>query len=172
MAGKNDQFAELNRKSMDAALKLAQLSFENAQRMMALQSDLAKVMFQSGVDNARAQASASDPQELMQLRSQYAQQMTQRMVATAQQIAEIGNAARTEFTQLMTEQLASGSPDMTSQMQAFMKNMPGQTPHMMEAFQKTIASATSAFDQFSKASAQSMSQAAGAAKKPAGGKRK
>ena len=62
MAKQNEQFTEMNRKSMDAALKLAQMSFDNAQRMMALQSDLAKEIFQSGMANAKAQASASDPQ--------------------------------------------------------------------------------------------------------------
>ena len=50
--------------------------------------------------------------------------------AGAQQIAEISNAARAEFARLVTEQLASGSQDMTESLQSFMKNLPGQTPNI------------------------------------------
>ncbi len=102
MAGKVEQFSELQRKNMEAAMRLAQLSIENSQRIMALQTELAKEMFQSGVENAKAQTAARDPQAMMQLRTQYAQETTQRMVAAAQQIAEIGNGARAEFARLIT----------------------------------------------------------------------
>ncbi|MDP1981400.1 MAG: phasin family protein, partial [Sulfuritalea sp.] len=113
MVGKTEQFTELHRKNMEAAMRLAQLSIENSQRIMALQSELAKDMFQSGVEAAKAQTGASDPQSMMQLRTQYAQETTQRMVAAAQQIAEISNSSRAEFARMVTEQLASGSQEMT-----------------------------------------------------------
>ena len=169
MTGKNDKLGELNRKSMDAAMRMAQLSMENSQRIMALQSELAKEMFQSGVENAKAQSAATDPQAVMQLRTQYAQETTQRMVAAAQQIAEIGKAAQAELTRLVSDQMASGNHDMTESMQAFMKTLPGQTPNMMESFQQTVATANAAFDKLSKASTAAMSNAAKTVKKPAGG---
>ena len=173
MAGKTEQFSELNRKNMEAAMRMAQLSIENSQRIMALQSDLAKEMFQSGVENAKALTSARDPQAMMQLRTQYAQETTQRMVAAAQQIAEISNAARAEFARLVTEQLASGSQEMTESMQAFMKSLPGQTPNMMESFQQAIATANQAFEQITKASTAAMSSVGETVKKAsAGAKRK
>ena len=169
MTGKNEQFSELNRKSMDAAMRMARLSMENSQRIMALQSELAKEMFQSGIKNATAQASAGDPQALMKLRTQYAQETTQRMVAVAQQIAEISNAARAELARLVSEQMASGNQDMAESMQAIMKTLPGETPNVMESFQQTIATATAAFEQLSKASTAAMSNAAGTVKKATGG---
>jgi len=169
MTGKNEQFSELSRKSMDAAMHMARLSMENSQRIMALQSELAKEMFQSGIKNATAQASAGDPQALMKLRTQYAQETTQRMVAVAQQIAEISNAARAELARLVSEQMASGNQDMAESMQAIMKTLPGATPNVMESFQQTIATATAAFEQLSKASTAAMSNAAGTVKKATGG---
>ena len=169
MAGKMEQFSELHRKNMEAAMRMAQLSIENSQRIMALQSELAKDMFQSGVENAKAQTGARDPQALLQLRTQYAQETTQRMVAAAQQIAEISNSARAEFSRLVTEQLASGSQDMTESMQTFMKSLPGQTPNMMESFKQAIATANSAFEQITKASTAAMNNAGDAVKKAAAG---
>lgn len=173
MVAKIEQFTELHRKNMEAAMRMAQLSIENSQRIMALQSELAKEMFQSGVENAKALTTARDPQTALQLRTEYAQETTQRMVAAAQQIAEISNSARAEFARLVTEQLASGSQDMTESMQAFMKNLPGQTPNMMESFQQAIATANQAFEQISKASTAAMNNVGETVKKAtAGAKRK
>lgn len=172
MVAKIEQFSELHRKNMEAAMRMAQLSMENSQRIMALQSELAKEMFQSGVENAKALTAARDPQTALQLRTEYAQQTTQRMVAAAQQIAEISNEARTEFARLVTEQLATGSQDMTESLQSFMKNLPGQTPNMMESFQQAIATANQAFEQIAKASTAAMSSVGDAAKKSGGAKRK
>ncbi|MCM2309304.1 MAG: phasin family protein [Sulfuritalea sp.] len=169
MAGKTEQFSELHRKNMEAAMRLAQLSIENSQRIMALQSELAREMFQSGVEAAKAQSGASDPQTIMQLRTQYAQETTQRMVAAAQQIAEISNAARAEFSRLVAEQLASGSQDMTESLQTFMKSLPGQTPNMMESFQQAIATANQAFEQIAKASTAAMGSVGETVKKAAAG---
>ncbi len=171
MAGKVEQFSELQRKNMEAAMRLAQLSIENSQRIMALQNELAKEMFQAGVENAKAQTTARDPQALMQLRTQYAQETTQRMVEAAQQVAEIGNSARAEFARLITEQLASGSQDMAESLQAFLKNLPGQTPNMMESFQQAIATANQAFDQIAKTSTAAMNSVGESVKK-ASAKRK
>lgn len=172
MVAKIEQFTELHRKNMEAAMRMAQMSIENSQRIMALQSELAKEMFQSGVENAKALTTARDPQTALQLRTEYAQETTQRMVAAAQQIAEISNAARAEFARLVTEQLASGSQDMTESMQAFMKNLPGQTPNMMESFQQAIATANQAFEQITKASNAAMNSVGDAVKKSTGAKRK
>jgi len=151
MAGKTNDFSELNRKNMEAAMRLAQMSIENSQRVMSLQNELARELFSDGVENARAQSSAKDPQEIMRLRTQYAQDTAQKMMRTAQQVAEIGNDARVEFSRMLTEQLASGSQDMTEAFQGFFKAMPGQNANMLEVMQQAMATANSAFEQMTKA---------------------
>ena len=40
MTGKIEQFSELHRKNMEAAMRMAQMSIENSQRIMALQLSL------------------------------------------------------------------------------------------------------------------------------------
>jgi phasin family protein len=152
MAGKNEQFTELNRKNMEAAMRLAQLSIENSQRVVALQNELARELFQDGVENARAQSGAKDPQEVLKLRSQYAQETAQKMMVTAQKVAEIGNEARVEFSRMLTEQLAAGSQEMADAFQGFFKTMPGQNANMLEVMQQAMATANSAFEQMTKAS--------------------
>ena len=164
MAGKNEQFTELNRKNMEAAMRLAQLSIENSQRVVALQNELARELFQDGVENARAQSGAKDPQEVLRLRSQYAQDTAQKMMVTAQKVAEIGNEARVEFSRMLTEQLAAGSQEMADAFQGFFRTMPGQNANMLEVMQQAMATANSAFEQMTKASTAAFTGMAEAAK--------
>lgn len=171
MTGNNENFTELNRKNMEAAMRLAQLSIENSQRVMALQSDLARELFQQGVENARAQTGAKDPQEVLRLRTQYAQDTAQKMMLAAQKVAEIGNDARVEFARMVTEQLASGSQEMADAFQGFFKTMPGQNANVLEVMQQAMSTANSAFEQIAKASTSAFSGMTEAAQKSTGRKK-
>ncbi len=171
MASKSDNLNELNRKNMEAAMRLAQLSIENSQRVMALQSDLARELFNEGVANAKAQTSAKDPQEVLRLRTEYAQETARKMMASAQQVAVIGNEARLEFSRMLTEQLASGSQEMADAMQSYFKNMPGQNANVLEVMQQAMASANSAFEQIAKATSSSLTGMTDMAQKASGRKK-
>jgi phasin family protein len=153
MTSKPEHVSEIHRKNMEAAMRLAQLSIDNSQRIMALQTDLAKALFEESVANAKALTSVTDPQEAIALRTQYAQETSQKMMAAAQKIAEIGNDARSEFSRLLTEQLASGSQDLLESFQSFFKAIPGPNPNVMEIMQQAMSTANSAFEQMTRASA-------------------
>ena len=102
--------------------------------------------------NAQAHAGTKDPKQLVQLSTDFAKETTQRVVSAAKEIAEIGNASRTEFSRLLTEQLASGAQGMSESLQGFVSSFPAQSPNLMETIQKTMATATGAIDQVTKAS--------------------
>jgi phasin family protein len=163
MAGKVENLSELNRKNMEAAMRLAQLSIENSQRVMALQNELARELFNDGVENARAQSGAKDPQEVLRLRAEYAQETARKMMTVAQQVAEIGNDSRVAFSRMLTEQLASGSQEMADAFQGFFKSLPGQNPNMMEMMQQAMNTANSAFEQIAKATTANLNSLAEAA---------
>ena len=138
---------------MEAAMKLAQMSIENSQRIVALQVEVAKSLFQDSVDNAKALAAAKDPQQAVALRTHYTQETAQKMIEAAREIAEIGNDSRSEFSRLLSEQLASGSKDMMEAFQSFFGSLPGQNAQVMETMQQAMAKANKAFEQISQASA-------------------
>lgn len=165
MTIKPEQFSELHRKNMEAAMKLAQMSIENSQRIIALQVDAAKKLFKESAESAKALSSIKDPQDAVALRTQYTKDTAQMMMETARQIAEIGNASRTEFSHLMTEQLASGSKDMMETFQSFFSTLPGQNNTVLETMQKAMATANNAFEQIAKASAAGFDGAKPAKKK-------
>ena len=156
MAAKPEQFSELHRKNMEAAMRLAQMSIESSQRIVALQVEVAKTLFQDSVDNAKALATVKDPQQAVSLRTQYTQDTTQKMMEAAREIAEIGNASRTEFSRMMTEQLASGSKDMMEAFQSFFGTLPGQSSSVVDAMQQAMAQANKAFEQIAEATSSAL----------------
>ena len=166
MATKPEQFSELHRKNMEAAMRLAQMSIENSQRIVTLQVEVAKTLFQDSVDNAKALSTVKDPQQAVTLRTQYTQETTQKMIDAAREIAEIGNASRGEFSRLMTEQLASGSKDMMEAFQAFFGTLHGQNTSLVDTMQKAMAQANKAFEQIAEASASALSGATKPKAKP------
>jgi phasin family protein len=159
-----EQIGEIHRKNMEAAMRLAQLSIDNSQRIMSLQTELAKSLFDDSVANAKALTTAREPQQAVALRTQYAQDTAQKMMEAARKIAEIGSDVRSEFSQLVTEQLASGSQEMADAFQAFFKAVPGQNPNVMDAFQHAMKMATDAFEQVTKVSGTALGNMTDAAK--------
>ncbi len=166
MVTKPEQFSELHRKNMEAAMKLAQMSIENSQRIITLQVEAAKQMFQESVDSAQALTSVKDPQEAAALRTRYTQETAQRMMETARRIAEIGNASRAEFSHLLTEQLASGSKEMAENFKSFFGALPSQNSNVMETMRQAMANANSAFEKIAQASTAGLSKAGKTSEKP------
>ncbi len=167
-ANKQDQFNELQKKNLEAAMRLAQLSIENSQRIMEIQVSAAKSLFEDGVQNAKAQTTAQNPKDVVELRAQYAQNTTEKMLACAREIAEITTRTQTEVGKLVSEQLTTGSQDVFEAMQKMLKGLPITDQNALNSFQTAVDTARSAFEQITRASTEAF-QAFG---QPAGKSRK
>ena len=152
-----EQFSEFQSKNMDAAMKLAQLSIENSQRIMELQINTARSLFEEGVANSKALAAASDPREAMALRTQFAQISTEKMLTCARQIAEITSNTQSEVGRMVTQQLSTGSKDMVEAFQKVFKGMPIADSGALGAMQTAMDTARAAFDQVTRASQEAFS---------------
>ncbi|MBN8443142.1 MAG: phasin family protein [Thauera sp.] len=154
MAGKQDQLNELQKKNLEAAMRLAQLSIENSQRIMEIQVSTAKTLFEEGVHNAKALSSVKDPKEMMDLRTQFAQSTTEKMLACAREIAEITTRTQAEVGKLVGEQLTTGSHDVFEAMQKMFKGMPITDQNALGAMQTAMETTRAAFEQMTRASTQ------------------
>ncbi|MBX3684736.1 MAG: phasin family protein [Rhodocyclaceae bacterium] len=146
-----DQFNELQKKNLEAAMRLAQMSIENSQRIMELQVKTAKDLFEEGVQNAQALTTVKDPQDALSLRSKYAQVTTEKMLACAREIAEITTKTQSEFGRLVSEQLTSGGTDAFEAMQKMFKGMPITDQNAMGSIQGAMETARTAFEQMTRA---------------------
>lgn len=152
MAINTDKLTQLNQKSMEAAMKLAQSSAEKSQKLLSLQTKLAQDLFKSGLANAKATTKTTDPKELVQLSTQYAQETTLKLVAAAKEMTAMGQETRNELTKMLTTQLASGGKDVATALQGFIKGLPAQPPNVMASLQKAMTTANGAIEQVAKAS--------------------
>jgi len=135
-------------------MRLAQMSIENSQRIMEIQVNTAKRLFEEGVHNAKALSAAKDPQGAMEMRASYAQRTTEEMLACARQIAEITASTQAEFGRLVGEQLSSGSTDMFEAMQKMFTGMPIADQNALGAMQTAMDTTRAAFEQMTRASTQ------------------
>ena len=73
MYNPTEQIAEFNKTNVANAIKLAALSIENAEKLVKLNLNAAKLALAQGVEGAQAAASVKDVQELIALRSKIAE---------------------------------------------------------------------------------------------------
>ena len=144
----------LQKKNLDAAVGLAQLSIENSQRILALQMQAAREIFEGSVDGTRALTQAKSPQEAMELRARYAQQTAEKMFACSRDIAGITAEVQTAMSKLVSQQLTSGSQEMIDAMQGMLKGMPLNNHAAAEAMQSTFEAARKTLEQVAHASAE------------------
>lgn len=151
-----NQLSDLQQKNLETYMKLAQISFDNAQRLMSLQMDVARKLFEDGLASTKAQTASKDPQQALNLQSQYAQESTQAIMDATRQLAELCNASYGECAQLLTEQYTSGNKDVAASMQSLFSGLPGQNTNFMENMNQVMSTFTNAFEQFAKASTASL----------------
>lgn len=156
MTTSNDKFSELHRKNMETAMRLAKASIDNTQRVIALQTALAKSLYEASITTAKAQAKAANPKEVLRLQTEYARETTQRVVDVAGELADIANAARSDFSQVLAEQLVSGKEDLTESLQNIMAKLPSRIPSLSAAIEQAMSTANAAFEQIGKVSAAAM----------------
>lgn len=142
---------ESQRRNLEAALRLAQSTMENSLRMIAIQNELTQELLRANLEYAQALAQAKSSEDALRIRNAHVQTVGQKILAAAQKIAELGNAARSEFAQLLTEQLAAGSQEMADALQGFLANLPGQGQGIFEAMQQAMVNANRTFEQMTQA---------------------
>lgn len=157
--------ATMQKKNLDSAMRLAQLSIENSQRILQLQMQTAKDMFEDGVSNVQSLSQIKTPQEAMELRARYAQSAAEKMLATSRNIAEITSEVQAEMSKLVSQQLTSGSQDLMEAMQGFMKGMPLNSHAAAEAMQTTFENARKTLEQVAKASSDAFNAVSQSGKK-------
>ncbi len=144
----NTPFSDIQRRNFEAAARLAQLSLEHTQQMLAAQTRLAHELINENITSTKAELeAAADPQKLIALRAEHAQKTAQTLMNSAKEIAELGSTVRSEFSHLLTEQLAAGNKELTDAFQGFLHTLPGNNMNFFAGIQETMANTTKAFQQ-------------------------
>jgi len=149
-----EQFVDFNKANVAHASKLAAVAMENAEKLVKLNLSAAKAVLAQGVENAQSFASVKDVQDLMTLRTKFAESGVQGAIAYSKTFYELASQAQAEYTALSEEAWASYSKGVSTWVDRASKSAPAGSDVALNAFKSTMAATTAAFDQFQKATKQ------------------
>jgi phasin family protein len=149
-----EQFADFNKVNVAQATKLAALAMQNAEKLVNLNMNAAKVVLAKGVESAAAAASVKDVEDLMALRAKYAETGVEAATAYTRSLYEISSQAQAQFTALAEEAWSTYTKDTAAWVEQASKSAPAGSDAAVNAFKSTFAASTAAFDQFQKATKQ------------------
>jgi phasin family protein len=152
MADQTAALGALQKKNLEAALRLAQVSIENSQRILELQMQASREIFESGVASARAMSEADTPQAALQLRTRYAQETTEKVLACSRGIAEVTVQLQTEMGRMVSEQITEGGQDVLAAMQKMLTHGPMGNETAARALQESFEAANRTLQQVVQAS--------------------
>ena len=155
---KAESLQDLQSKNLETGMKLAQITLDNSQRLIALQLEITRKLVEDSIDNARSLTSLKDPQQILSQQTQYAQETAQTMMDAVRQLAEATATSRAEINHLFAEQFANGGKDFINSFQSLFGNIPNTGSSFMDSVQQSMSSFTQAYEQFAKASAASLTQ--------------
>lgn len=173
-APKPEPTTEMQKKNLDAAMHLAQLTLENAQRIAEVQVETARQIFEDSMNGLRAMTEARDTRAAMETRNQLAQACGEHIMSGTRKIADLATATQTEIGRVMSQQIATGSAGIVDMMSRMVQSMPMTGAETVNIFQAGLDSTRSAMEQMTKAGQEALSsltnittRAAGAATKTA-----
>src|SRR5690349_9988658 len=154
MYNPSEQIAEISKANVASAIKLASLSIEQAEKLVTLNLNAAKLAFAQGVEGAQAAASVKDVQELFALRSKMAEFGVQSALGYSRGLYELSSEAQSELSALAEEAWSSYTKGVATWVEKASASAPAGSDVAFNAFRSTIAASTAAFDQLQRATKQ------------------
>ena len=154
MYNASEQIAEFSKVNVAQAIKFAALSLENAEKLVTFNLTVAKTALAQGVEGAQAAASVKDVQDLVVLRTKFAEAQVQQAVGYSRDLYEIAAEAQAEYSAFAEQAFATYTKGITAWVDHASKSAPAGSDVAVNAVKSTIAATTAAFDQFQKASKQ------------------
>jgi phasin family protein len=157
-----EQFGDISKNSVDAALKFARISFDSVERMFALNLEAAKVSLDESAKSAKALAGVKDAQELTNARTKAAETGLEFMMGYSKNFYEISTAAQAQFTALVEQNVSAVQKSVAEGLDKISKSAPAGSDVAIAAMKSGLAASASAMDSFTKAAKQASTYADGA----------
>ena len=148
MYNATEQFADFNKVNVANATKLAALSIENAEKLFKLNLNAARIALQQSVEGAQAAASVKDVQELMAIRTKFAESGVQTALSYSRTLYDLASEAQAEYSSMAEELWANYTKGVAAFVDKASKSAPAGSDAAVNAFKSTFAASTAAFDQF------------------------
>lgn len=148
------QLAGFNREAIEAALKLAKVSSENAEKVVRLQLETVRVMLEDSIKNAQALADIRDPQQFAERRAKILEKSVEQMVDYSRRIYELASATQAEFGKLMETRFEAFNRDIAQLVDNAAKTAPAGSEPALAAIRQTLAASNAMMETLAKAAKQ------------------
>ena len=149
-----EQFSDLSKTTIDAAMKFAHASFGNVERMIALNVEATKVGLGETAKNVKAFSTIKDAQELNSLSTKTAETGVEFLMGYSKNFYEISSAAQAQYTALVEARVNEFQQSVTETLDKVSKSAPAGSDVAISALKSGIAASNAAMDNFSKATKQ------------------
>ena len=144
-----DQFMQLGKSSIEAALSLANITLQGAERLVGLQLKTAKEALDEGMRNAKALSDVKSMQDLIALQSS-AQPGIEKALAYSRSVYEVASETQSQINKVLEDRMAKVSGEFVAAVDKAVKNAPAGSESALAAFKSAVAAANTAYESMSK----------------------
>ncbi len=177
-----EQFGDLSKSSVDAAMKFASVGVGSTERFFGLTVDATNAGFDVSAKNAKAVVTVKDVQELNSLQTKAAETGLEFLMGYSKNFYEIASSAQAQYSSLVEERVSLFQKSMLDTLDTVSKSAPAGSDVFVNALKTGLTASAAASDSFTNAAKQASSYANSAfntatataekAVKPAAAKRK
>lgn len=149
-----EQFAAANKANIETVMGLANSAFAGAERLAALNLNVARTLLEDTVANAKVLMGAKDVQQLTTLQASLAQPTIEKMVGYSRSVYEIATQTQEEVSKALESRFAELNSVVGSALDNAVKSAPAGSDVAVAAVKSALAAANSAYDSMTKAARQ------------------
>lgn len=152
-----EQFVAAQKAQLDSIFGLSQKAFDGAEKLVALNLQLARAALGEAAEATTAAMSAKDPQSFAALQQAYLQPAAEKSAAYGRQVYDIVSATSAEFGKVAEEAVADVQAKMLALVDTAVKNAPAGSENAVSLVKATVSAANDAFESAQKAAKQAAS---------------
>ncbi len=149
-----EQFNTINKAIVEASVRFAKTSFDNSERIVALNVEAAKHSFDENTKSIKALSDVKDPQDLIALRTKLNESAVEKASGYTRHLLDLANEAQAEFTKIAEENWAQINKNINATVDQMSKSAPAGSEAVFTALKSGLVAGTSAVDNLNKASKQ------------------
>ncbi|HXZ97538.1 MAG TPA: phasin family protein, partial [Burkholderiales bacterium] len=144
-------YPQLNKASLENALRFTKVAMETAERLVKLQLEAARQAVEENARDARSLSEVKNLEEVIALRGKLAESGVEKALNFSRRVYEVASQAQAEFTKLFEESLSAYTQDLTNVIEKATKSAPAGSDLAVAALKSTIAATQAAVDGMTKA---------------------
>ncbi|MEY4730329.1 MAG: hypothetical protein RL020_1487 [Pseudomonadota bacterium] len=149
-----EQFNTINKAIVEASVRFAKTSFDNSERIVALNVEAAKHSFDENTKSIKALNDVKDPQDLLALRTKLNESAVEKASGYTRHLLDLATEAQAEFTKIAEENWAQINKNINSSVDQMSKSAPAGSEVIFTALKSGLVAGSSAVENMNKASKQ------------------